>query len=132
MKKLIDNILHFLNKPECTHSNVSYGKEMSYCPDCGELISINWYLLRCNCCNTKRIGYLRNGEVYPVTQYCENCGNHNYSVEKLNKINYFDLHYAVAKTEIIDNKLKEKRVIQIWIEGKNPDERTTLLPRFTD
>jgi hypothetical protein len=132
MKKIINTILHFLQKQECTHPNISYGKEMSYCPDCGKLIGINWYLLRCSCCNTKRAGYLRDGEIYPTVKYCENCGNQNYSVEKIDKINYFDLHYAVAKTEIINNNFSEKSFIQVWIEGKNVDDMPPhLLPRFT-
>jgi hypothetical protein len=133
MNSIIDTILYFFYKPECTHPNICNTKDMSYCPDCGRLVSINWYLVRCKCCNAKRTGYLRNDKIYPAARYCANCGNPKYFIENIHKINYFDIHYAVARKETVDDKFKDKSFVQVWVENKNFEEKALcLIPRLAE
>ena len=48
---------------ECSHSHVKADVDFAYCPDCGELIENQWYLVRCACCGVKLRGMIKNGEV---------------------------------------------------------------------
>ncbi len=116
----------------CKHENVATTASLSYCPDCGKLIKINWYVLRCKCCNKKRIGLIRNDIIYPIARFCTNCGSEEYFVEKIDKLTYFDINYAVAKKEV-EEDLQVINKTQIWVDDKDIEEiilRLKLLPQF--
>ena len=68
-------ILEFFKKNKsCTHSKVRADVDFAYCPDCGELIENQWYLVRCACCGVKLRGMIKNGEIVPENHFCHNCG----------------------------------------------------------
>ena len=77
----------FKSHQSCTHKHVAIDQQYSYCPDCGELIENEWFITRCACCGIKQRAILKNGVIIPVDNYCRNCGGHEYTVEKLDKIN---------------------------------------------
>lgn len=133
IKLFFTYIKYLFQKQECAHSNVCTENDMTYCPDCGELIEINWYLLRCKCCGKKRTGIMKNGVIFPLTNYCSNCGVKPYVIEKIKNINYFDINFAVIKKEPIQNN-KVKEYSQVWIEKVTPPEKTNknlpLLPKL--
>ncbi len=117
---------------KCNHENVATTANLSYCPDCGKLIKINWYVIRCKCCNKKRIGLIRNDIVYPIARYCTNCGSNEFFTEKIDKLTYFDINYAVAKKEV-EEDLQVINKTQIWVDDKDIEEiilRLKLLPQF--
>lgn len=104
----------FINKKECRHAKVTAEKDVSYCPDCGELIENRWYITRCACCGVKLKAIIKNGEVVPEENYCHNCGAREYGVERVNKINFIDINYAVLKKTIIKPSVDE--MTQSWVD----------------
>lgn len=100
---------------KCQHEKVPVNLEFSYCPDCGELIENEWYIVRCACCGIKEKAIIKNGEIMPEANFCHNCGGHEYIVEKLPKINFVDINYAVLVRKVV----KESQVnefTQCWAE----------------
>ena len=99
----------------CMHENVSPSAQFSYCPDCGELIENEWFITRCACCGIKQKAIIKNGEIIPEANFCRNCGGNEYIVEKLPKINFVDINYAVlVKTVVHEDRMSE--VTQCWEE----------------
>ena len=108
----------------CQHEQVSPHLEFSYCPDCGELIKNEWYIVRCACCGIKEKAIIKNGEIMPETNFCHNCCGHEYIIEKLHKINFVDINYAV----LVKQAIKESGVqefTQCWAE-KNTNKQLLL------
>ena len=85
----------FKKNKNCSHHHVAPDVDFAYCPDCGELIENQWYLLRCSCCGVKLKGIIKNGEIMPEKHFCHNCGTKEFVIERINKINFIDINYAV-------------------------------------
>ncbi len=105
----------FTKNKECRHAKVTAEKDISYCPDCGELIENRWYITRCACCGVKLKAIIKNGEIIPEENYCHNCGAREYSVERVNKINFIDINYAVLMKTIIKPSVDE--MTQSWVDS---------------
>jgi len=119
-------ILEFLKKHKiCQHYKVNPDVDFAYCPDCGELIENQWYLVRCSCCGVKLRGIIKNGEIVPEEKYCHNCGNKNYTIEKIDKINFIDIDYAVLIKTVVESNLKS--YTQSWVDSRKPDYKPKLL-----
>lgn len=99
---------------ECTHDKVPLDAEYYYCPDCGQLIENQWYLVRCASCGLKEIATVKNGEVVPADNFCHNCGGKKYSVERLEKIDCININYAVLIKATVKNEIDEYS--QSWID----------------
>lgn len=112
----------------CTHDKVRPDKEFSYCPDCGELIQNQWYLTRCACCGVKLKATILNGEIVPENHFCRNCGAKDFVVEKIDKINFIDIDYAVLIKNVVKQGFEEQ--IQSWVDIKTCNYTPELLPRF--
>ena len=105
-------------KKECKHDKISPSMERGYCPDCGKLIENEWYITRCSCCGIKLKTNVRNGEIIPQNRYCMNCGSNEFKVEKLDKINFIDINFAVlVKKEVEESFFAD--TIQCWEERNN-------------
>lgn len=114
----------FRRYQRCHHEHVSPSVQYSYCPDCGELIENEWYITRCACCGIKEKAIIKNGEIMPESNFCHNCGGNEYIVERLDKINFVDINYAVlVKTVVPDDKIVE--VTQSW-EDKTANRQILL------
>ena len=118
----ITNLIKLTKK--CTHEKVTPDKERAYCPDCGKLVYNEWYIARCACCGVKLKAMLRNGEVVPQNHYCTNCGSDEYIIEKLPKINFIDINFAVLVKRETDNSSKTPFTTQCW------QERTSEQPKL--
>ena len=114
---MLEEIFNLVTKQKCRHLNVTTNHEISYCPDCGELIKINWYLIRCKRCNKKRMGIIKAGQIHPITKFCCNCGDSDYFIEQIKNLNYFDISYAIALKNVEENA-KSHPELQIWIDEK--------------
>ena len=100
---------------KCTHDKIYPDLDFGYCPDCGKLIKNDWYITRCACCGVKLVAKIHNDEIVPQNHYCQNCGSQEYTVEKLDKINFIDINYAVlVKTEV--NTANTPSTTQCWQE----------------
>lgn len=95
-------LLNFSGK--CAHSSVSPEVEVAYCPDCGKLIKNEWYIARCNCCGVKMKAMVKNGKIIPQNRFCTNCGKNDYTVEKLDQINFIDINFAALLRREIDEE----------------------------
>lgn len=99
----------------CTHDGVSPNEKFSYCPTCGELVENEWFITRCACCGIKQRAIIKNGEIIPETNFCHNCGSNEYVVEKLDRINFIDINYAVLIKSIVPEERFDE-VTQCWEE----------------
>ena len=103
----------FKKNRNCSHPKVRPDVDFAYCPDCGQLIENQWYLVRCACCGVKLKGIIKNGEIIPEKHFCHNCGTKEYIVEKIDKINFVDISYAVLVKAMIENNVKD--ITQSWV-----------------
>ena len=114
----------------CEHSKVRPEVDFAYCPDCGELIENQWYLVRCACCGVKLRGIIKKGKIIPAEHFCHNCGEHDFVVERINKINFIDISYAVLVKAVIQNN--PDNFTQSWVETdfRTSNYRPRLLPEY--
>ena len=70
-----------------------------------------------------------NGQIVPVEKFCHNCGAKEFITERINKINFIDINYAVLVKTIIPNEHFE--YTQSWAESKETSNYThKLLQQF--
>ena len=103
---------------KCKHKKItpfSFGK---FCPECGKEIKISWYILRCSCCESKRHACVIFDSLVPRDKYCIKCGESDYSLEKKESIEYFELEYAVISKKELHSDVNVKEKLQIWIENE--------------
>lgn len=115
----------FKKNKECRHAKVTPEKDISYCPDCGELIENQWFITRCACCGVKLKAIIKNGEVMPQEHYCHNCGAKDYTVERVDKINFIDINYAVLLKTIIKPSIDD--LTQSWTDMSEHVQNKYLL-----
>ena len=94
-------------KRVCKHDHITPDMESGYCPDCGKLIQNEWYITRCACCGVKLKTMAVKGEIRPQFHYCANCGGEEFTVEKLKKINFIDINYAVLQKKEVETDLNK-------------------------
>ena len=109
----------FHNQQKCNHKNALINTNMGYCPDCGQFLVKNYYIVRCSRCDIKRQARLAWGEIVPSDKYCSNCGSSEYYIEKLDKVSFVDAQYALYLKEIADEMQNLHPEAQIWIEEDN-------------
>lgn len=114
MKNIL--IKFFKNKNKCTHKNALLYSDNGYCPDCGQYLVKNYYLVRCSRCDIKREAKIYWGEIVPKEKYCTNCGAQEYYIEKIDKVNFIDVKYAVYLKEIADELKTLHPEAQIWVQ----------------
>lgn len=109
----------------CNHDKITPDMESGYCPDCGKLVVNEWYITRCSCCGVKLKTNARNGEIFPQERFCTNCGGQEFQVEKLKKINFIDINFAVLqkKVEVEDLKINST---QCWQERTNAQPKLLI------
>ena len=112
------NILLKLIKKQhkCSHKHALLHQDSGYCPECGEYLVKNYYLVRCARCDVKREAKLIWGEIVPKDKFCSNCGEHEYYIEKLDRVNFVDAQYAIYLKEIADKMADLHPETQIWVE----------------
>ncbi len=111
----------------CTHDHISPDMECGYCPDCGKLIENEWYITRCACCGVKLKTMSRGGKIVPQMHYCTNCGGKEFEVEKIEKINFIDINFAVLVKKEAEAKVACSTT-QCWQE--RTDAKPKLLTQF--
>ena len=104
-----------------------------FCPDCGKMVELSWYLLRCGCCYSKRQAILAYDTILPEEKFCSKCGEKEYFIEKKEKLAFFDLDYVILiREESGENKIYGHKT-QIWIddeENRNKFIQPKLIPVF--
>ena len=115
-------ILDLFLKQKCSHSKVPAHVESGYCPDCGEYVENHWYLVRCKHCKIKRKSHLFGENIVPDTKFCPNCGGFLYETEKLEKINFIDINFAVLKRTSV-KVVKKFASATTWIEEENVQQK---------
>lgn len=115
---------------KCNHERFSIEQDIGYCPDCGELIENQWFLMRCSCCGIKHKAIVKNGKIVPVEKFCKNCGAKTFIAERINKINFIDINYAVLVKKTIP--LDRNEFTQSWAEEVRETSNCTqrLLQQF--
>lgn len=108
---------YLFGKKECSHSKVPLEVDCAYCPDCGELVENQWFILRCACCGLKVRAMIRNGKIVPVDKHCTNCGMAEFNVERLEKVNFINVAYAVLLKKTVHSE--EVDFTQSWVDVTN-------------
>ncbi len=114
MKNILIKLLK--TKNQCSHKKALMTTNEGYCPDCGQYLIKNYYIVRCVSCDVKREAKLYWGEIVPKDKYCSNCGAKEYYIEKLDKINFIDAQYAIYLKEIAQELKTLHPETQIWVE----------------
>ena len=109
---------------KCNHDHIPIDVQFAYCPDCGELVENEWFITRCAYCGIKQKAIIKNGEIMPDDKFCRNCGANEYIVEKLEKINFIDINYAVLVKTVIREDVPEENITQCW------EEKSTNIPKL--
>lgn len=113
----------------CTHSKIRIDVDFAYCPECGELIENQWYLVRCSCCGVKLRGMIKKGKIVPEDNFCHNCGTKDFTVERIDKINFIDISYAVLLKQTVQNN--DFEFTQSWVDAnKTSYYKPKLLQQF--
>ena len=105
-----------IKRHSCVHDKFSPYNDIGYCPECGELIENQWFIVRCACCGIKHKAIIKNGQIVPVEKFCHNCGGRDFVAERVNKINFIDINYAVLVKKVITNEPFE--FTQSWVDIK--------------
>jgi len=109
----------FQNKYKCSHKNALLNSESGYCPDCGQYLIKNYYIVRCARCDIKRSAKLIWGEIQPSEKYCSNCGSEEFYIEKIDKVNFIDAQYAIYIKEIASEIKELHPETQVWVDEGN-------------
>ena len=117
MKNILISFLKNQNK--CLHKNALLHSNEGYCPDCGQYLVKNYYLVRCLRCDIKREAKLYWGEVVPVDKYCSNCGCNEYYIERIDKVNFIDAKYAIYVKEIASEMQILHPETQVWVDEED-------------
>lgn len=112
LKKLFKNLF------KCQHKNAILNSNEGYCPDCGKYLKKSYYVIRCSCCDIKRVGKKQFDKIIPSERFCTNCGNEEYIIEKYDKLNLVDINYAIEVKEVIESD-EPINNIEIWIDNDN-------------
>lgn len=104
-------------KKECSHNKIPLEVDCAYCPECGELVENQWFILRCACCGVKVRAMIRNGKIVPVDKHCTNCGMSEFNVERLEKVNFINISYAVLMKKAVHSESID--VTQSWVDVSN-------------
>ncbi len=112
-------------KKVCSHDKITPDMESGYCPDCGKYIQNEWYITRCACCGVKLKTISVKGEIKPQYHYCSNCGGEDFTIEKLSKINFIDINYAVLVKREVEFDKNIHNTTLCW------EEKTSSLPKLT-
>lgn len=113
---------------ECLHDKIAPNIDSAYCPDCGKLIKNEWYITRCACCGIKLKAKSKNNKICTQNNYCTNCGSKDYTIEKLEEVNFINVNFAVLVKKVIDVEYNDKIISQCWQEKTN--EQPKLLRKF--
>ena len=130
----MNNFLCFLiGHNFCKHPKLNLNIKFQYCPDCGELVELSWYVVRCRCCDVKREAKLKFGEIFPVDNFCTNCGSEEFYVQKIEDLKFYDIHHAVLFKETV-NICAKRRYTQVWADSCEPAHTYVLklLPMLTE
>ena len=114
---------------KCYHNKIRPDVEQAYCPDCGKLIENRWYITRCKCCGVKMKAIIKNGNIVPQEHFCSNCGDREYTVERIDKINFIDINFAVLEKHEINDQFKYAKTTTCWQEKNIEIPRLPVLFR---
>ena len=117
MKNIL--IAFFQKQNKCSHKNALLHSDSGYCPDCGQYLVKNYYLVRCSRCEIKREAKLYWGDVVPIEKFCANCGESEYYIERLDSVNFIDAKYAVYVKEIAHEFQTLHPEVQIWVDQED-------------
>jgi hypothetical protein len=111
-------------KEECFHDKITPDIDSGYCPDCGDYVENQWFMSRCACCGLKQKTIILKGEISTSTNFCKNCGTNSFMVERINKINFIDINYAIVIKSVSSNK--KTTFTQSWVEPKEQHQLRLL------
>lgn len=60
---------------------------------------------------------IRNGKIVPVDKHCTNCGMAEFNVERLEKVNFINVAYAVLLKKTVHSE--EVDFTQSWVDVTN-------------
>lgn len=93
---------------ECTHAHVAVNQGPSFCPDCGYRIKVEWLFVQCRGCNAKRLPQNTVlGGIQPLHPYCRHCGHEGFKLVKKQRIEVYELMYALSIKSVLYEELPD-------------------------
>ncbi len=107
----------------CNHAHAPFTEGKSICPDCGRVVILQWAVLRCDQCKTKRNSRFIFRTVLPVENYCTLCGQHETTLEYMENPSYYKLHKAVLVVQDEQTYLNRQTLLwpektRVWLDSK--------------
>lgn len=125
----LELIYNFIPKHECQHDKVAPLSDGEYCPDCGRYVVNEWYITRCKCCGVRLQSVKKGEDVIPAEKFCHNCGGSDFYLEKLSKIDFVNINYAVLIKRAMEDGAFS-RTTQCWQDSDGENQVLKLLPFF--
>lgn len=92
----------------CEHRRVNLMEAPTYCQDCGYMVRIEWLMVQCRRCQSKRVPcktFL--GQIKPLQPYCRHCGYDGFRIVKKEHIDAYELMYALSEMTTVYAEEKE-------------------------
>ncbi len=99
----------------CEHLQINLLQLPTICPDCKYQVKIQWILIFCQNCHAKRVPRKTSlGDIKPVFQFCRHCGQAEYQLVRKDRIEAYELVYAVCvkSTANVDEPVSHESPIQ--------------------
>ncbi len=116
MLEFLEFFLNYRHANCCRHENALIDTQEGYCPDCGVYLKKYYYVVRCSHCDLKRYGTIRRGEIVPETHFCENCGGHEFYIERFERVRITDIRHAICIKEPQVDHEDLIDVTQVWAD----------------
>lgn len=115
----------------CRHNNFDpLSVNDQYCPDCGKHISVDWYIVHCANCDTRRSGFHLFGKFLPNDRFCKKCGCEAFDLEIKKELGFLDYRYACYKINELDDMLTPQHFREshgyAWVEEPSSSPMHTL------
>ncbi len=128
---ILDLFYNFIPARECQHDKVSPMSDGEYCPDCGRYIVNEWYITRCKCCGVRLQSVKKGDKIVPAENFCHNCGGSDFYLEKLSKIDFININYAVLIKKAMEDG-SFSRTTQCWQEPEDSKNNVVKLLPFLE
>lgn len=125
----LNTVLSRLNG--CFHYAAQPVVGKTYCPDCGQGIVYEWWLLRCSGCSHYRKARWVLGKLYLLQRFCVDCGHQGYLLERYTEPPIYHLDFVLLRS-IPVGKVQFQAHLEMTAFSFNPIEKQPLksLPSY--
>lgn len=123
--EIIDKVIKAVLSNECKHSHINQFNSGNHCPDCGNIVKISWFTIRCQQCKTLRMAKLvKPNEIKPLAKYCTGCGSEKWFSTHSDKLDFSERMYGISiKEAIVKEDASAQSKTDVWVEQGTETKR---------